>query len=182
MKSLTKASSPIAVPRTSIPLLTYLRFSGKISESRFESRRRLFVTRQVEHFGCPAGWTFKPDANPQKNKIDQIAKFFCLNNGASQMQYGKTTRDRNHGGYGYPHFTKFTEALLLQQTFKYVQFRSEGIPLDIEMSFFHSNLGNFIGRICEFTPIRSIRSTWPPNYFYKRIKEFIQYYGISKDM
>ena len=115
-----------------------------------------------------------------KDKINKISKAFMLKSSATKKQYFKSTRTAEYGGFGFPHITKNSESLILKQAFKYVKYRLENIPLDTEIGFVESNLGHFISRLCEF-PVVNIRHTYPPNYFYQRIKSFITYYEITKE-
>ena len=119
-------------------------------------------------------------SNQSKNKIDTISKTFTLKHTATKKQYYKATRAPENGGFGLPHIVKNAECLILKQIFKYAHYRSENIPLDVEMSFVESNIGHFISRLCDFQ-IVNIRHTYPPNYFYHRVKEFIDFYQISKE-
>ena len=117
----------------------------------------------------------------QKRKLDVIAKEFCLKNSASPIQYQNATHDTTHGGFGFPHLSKFTEATLLQQTFKYANFRMEEDPIDPNMGFFQPNIGRFISNLCDLRPYQNIRNTYPPFRFYQRLKNFISFYKVTKE-
>lgn len=120
-------------------------------------------------------------SNQHKTELNLCAKNFCLKNSATSEQFEKSTRDREHGGMSFPHISKFAEATILQQTFKYAKMRMEGTPLDNEMCFYHSNIGPFISTICNFPLYRNIRSTYPPSQFYQRTKDFIKFYKVTKE-
>lgn len=118
--------------------------------------------------------------DPLKAKIDKTSKEFAINKHTTVEKYYEATRTRDHGGYGFPHITKFTETMILKQIFRYVEARINNTPLDFEMGYVHSNIGIFISRICGFRPI-NIRNTYPPNYYYQKIKNFINFYQITKE-
>ena len=120
-------------------------------------------------------------SNNETKKIDNIARKFCLGSSQTLEKYELSTRDQDHGGAGLPHFSKITESMILKQVFKYVQTRMLGQELDVEMSLFHSNLGQFISRLCGLPAYRPIRMVREKNYFYKRIQNFINFYQITKD-
>ena len=120
-------------------------------------------------------------SNNQKKQLDVHAKAFCLHNSAKPEQFEKATQNREHGGFNFPHISKFAETMILQQTFKYAKTRMENTPLDVEMSFFHANIGPFISNLCDLPPYRNARNIYPPFRFYKRTKEFIQFYKVTKE-
>ena len=115
-----------------------------------------------------------------KDKINKISRDFVLSKTATCKQYYKTTRTPEYGGMSVPHISKNTECMVLKQIFDYVEHRTKNEPMDTRMSYIESNIGHFISRLCNFT-IRNIRHTHPPNYFYQRAKDFINYYNISAE-
>ena len=117
----------------------------------------------------------------QKKKIERIARTFCLRRTATRQQYEISTRDREHGGFGFPHLVKFTETMMLTHAMHYVKHRLSNSPLNSEMRLLHANIGSFICRKFDIPHIREIPAIYPMNYYYQRIKQFIEYYEITKE-